>query len=98
MAVTYLLLNLVFIVAVCVLVRIKPRRPSKATLVTLGILVVLTAVFDNIIVGLSIVDYDPGKILGLKVGVAPVEDFMYTILAILLVPALWSKLGAIHDK
>lgn len=45
-------------------------------------LFVLTAVFDNLIVGLSIVDYDPAKILGIHIGVAPVEDFMYALLAV----------------
>jgi lycopene cyclase domain-containing protein len=69
------------------------RRPSIAIAVTLGILLVLTAVFDNIIIALSIVGYDPAKILNIYVGSAPIEDFMYAILAVMLVPAIWRKLG-----
>lgn len=90
---TYLGLNILFIVVILLLLKIQPRRPSKALLVTLCLLVVLTLIFDNVIVGLSIVGYDPSKILGVKLGVAPIEDFMYAVLAVVLVPALWHILG-----
>lgn len=98
MVATYLLLNILFIAIVCLIARVAPRRPSKALIVTFVILMVLTAIFDNLIVGLSIVDYDPTKILGIKIGVAPIEDFMYAVLAVLLVPVLWHKLGGTHAK
>ena len=93
---TYLILNLLFILAVYFVARIKLRKPSKAILVTLIVLITLTAVFDNVIVGLSIVDYDPSKILGIYVGYAPIEDFMYAVLAVMLVPIVWRKLGTRH--
>lgn len=93
---TYLILNLVFMAAVYAATYAGFRKPSPAILVTLLALLVLTAVFDNVIVGLSIVGYDPAKILGVYVGVAPVEDFMYAILAVMLVPAVWRRLGAKH--
>jgi len=93
---TYLILNLVFIALACLFAGVKARRPRRALLVTLVVLFVLTAVFDNLIVGLSIVDYDPAKILGIHIGVAPVEDFMYALLAVILVPAIWHKLEKRH--
>lgn len=93
---TYLILNILFIVGVCLLGKVKPRRPSKAFLVTLLALLLLTVLFDNVIVGLSIVDYDPQKILGIKLLHAPVEDFMYAILAVILVPLLWRRIGDKH--
>ena len=37
--------------------------------------------------------YDPAKILGVRIGVAPVEDFSYAIVAALALPALWVLLG-----
>ena len=69
---------------------IKLNLPSLAWWLTLVVLIILTAVFDNLIIMLSIVDYDPSKILGLKVMNAPIEDFMYTLLAVIMVPAFWS--------
>lgn len=71
-------------------------KPGKAIAVTLIILLVLTAVFDNVIVGLSIVGYDSEKILGAYIGYAPIEDFMYAVLAVLIVPAIWHILGTKH--
>ena len=93
---TYVVLNILFMAVVLLLLKIKPRRPSKAFLLTLCVLLVLTLVFDNVIVGLSIVGYDPSKILGIKLGVAPIEDFMYAVLAVVLVPTLWHILGRHH--
>lgn len=90
---TYLVLNLVFMVIVGLIAGVRARRPSRALMVTCAALLLLTAVFDNVIVGLSIVDYDPAKILGLKIGYAPIEDFMYAIFAVILVPVLWKKVG-----
>lgn len=98
MVATYLLLNILFIAAVCLIARIRPRKPGKALTATFIILMALTAVFDNLIVGMSIVGYDPGKILGIKLGVAPIEDFMYAVLAVLLVPVIWHRLGRTHAK
>jgi len=86
---TYLLVNLVFIAAAIVAFRIRLRRPSKVVLLLLGILLVLTAVFDSMIVGFGMVAYDPTKNLGILVGTAPIEDFFYAILATMLVPVVW---------
>lgn len=94
---TYLLLDLAFLVPV-VLVAVAAlvvRRPPRGRAVALAavILLVMTVVFDNVIVGLGIVAYDPARILGIRMPIAPVEDLSYTIAAVLLLPALWSLLG-----
>jgi len=76
-------------------VLVRPlSRISKSTLafLTLGTLV-LSLVFDNIIVGLGIVAYDGQKILGLRLPVAPIEDFAYSLIAVAVVPVLWLALG-----
>jgi len=78
----------VSVVALVVLAR-RGRRVLLAALVGLAVLVALTAVFDNVIVGTGIVAYDGSKILGLRIGVAPVEDFSYAVAAALALPALW---------
>ncbi len=49
----------------------------------------LTAIFDNAIIGLGLVAYDRDLISGVMVGVAPLEDFAYTLAALMIVPALW---------
>ncbi|GIG30700.1 lycopene cyclase domain-containing protein [Cellulomonas marina] len=98
---TYALVNTPFLLLAAVVVvlaersrrRDGRRHPVRATAVTLVVLVLLTAVFDNVLVGLSIVAYDPTLISGLRVGVAPVEDFAYTVAAVALLPAVWELAG-----
>jgi lycopene cyclase domain-containing protein len=82
----------VSVVALVVLAR-AGRRVLVPALVALAALVALTAVFDNVIVGSGIVAYDPARILGLRLGVAPIEDFSYCVVAALALPALWVLLG-----
>jgi lycopene cyclase domain-containing protein len=93
---TYWLLNLVLlaIVAVVALAAIAAHRAPRWRIVGLAAipLVILTAVFDNVLVGAGIVAYDPSRISGVRVGFAPVEDFAYAIAAVVLLPCLWSLL------
>jgi lycopene cyclase domain-containing protein len=66
------------------------RRIALVTgLVAGAVLLVMTLVFDNVIVTLRIVAYDPALISGAKIGAIPVEDFAYSIAAIVLLPSLW---------
>jgi lycopene cyclase domain-containing protein len=60
-------------------------------LTLLGVLI-LTAVFDNVLVSVGIVGYDTARISGAFIGVAPIEDFSYAIAAVLLLPSLWRLL------
>jgi len=91
--VTYLLLNLPFLGAVAlvaVAAGVSRRSPRWRAVGFAAIpLVILTAVFDNIIVGTGVVAYDPDRISGLRLGVMPVEDFAYAIAAVVLLPSLW---------
>jgi lycopene cyclase domain-containing protein len=95
---TYVIVNIIFIAIVLLLLRERPGRPSRASLITLAILLALTAVFDSIIVGLSIVGYDASKIIGLYIGNAPIEDFFYAVLAVIVVPTLWQKIWYTHAR
>lgn len=93
---TYWALNAVFLgfVAVIALIAIVARRSPSWRGIGLAAIVVLllTAVFDNVLVGTGIVGYDPALISGAKIGVAPLEDFAYAIAALVLLPSLWSLL------
>lgn len=97
---TYLALNLIFILVTTSSIAAITgwHWIGKAFWATLLLLLILTAVFDNLIVGLSIVGYDTAKILQIYIGKAPIEDFMYTILAVVLVPAMWRLFGANHGR
>lgn len=95
---TYVALNVVFLVVV--LTVLKWRRLlvwNRSAIVTLLILIVCTAVFDSLIIAAGIVDYDTTKILGIYIGTAPIEDFMYALLAAVIVPALWKGFG-LYDR
>ena len=102
---TYWALNAVFLVpAAAVLVLALMRRTTtttadgrKGVLAALGItavvLLLLTAVFDNVMIAAGLFWYNPERISGAFIGRAPLEDFAYTVAAVLLLPALWMLLG-----
>ena len=87
---TYTLLNLVFIgiAAIFFMAVVRPKHWSLFGL-TLIPMLVLTAIFDNAIIASEIVAYDSSKLSGLTIGIAPIEDFAYTVAAVLLVPSIW---------
>ena len=88
---TYLILNVVFLAVILVVLAVlKKFRWSLAMTWTMVILLVATAIFDSIIVGVGIVAYDEAKILGVRIGEAPIEDFFYAILAGVIIPTIWN--------
>lgn len=95
---SYMLLSLamliptVVVTAVCAVVSYRDgqlRAWAIPTAITCGILLVLTAVFDNAIIQSGLVAYDENTIWGVKIGAAPIEDFAYTLTAGLMGPSLW---------
>jgi lycopene cyclase domain-containing protein len=96
---TYLAVNTVFLILAALVAGVALwRRPASRRLVVpagLALLAVLllTAVFDSIMIGVGLVAYDSALISGLFVGLAPIEDFAYPVAAALLLPAVWSLLG-----
>ncbi len=90
---TYLLINCLFVIVTFVLFRIKLVKPSRRWWIVLIALLVLTAVFDSMLVYFEFIDYAPDKILGLSIGYAPIEDFFYAAYAAILVPFIWNKIG-----
>lgn len=93
---TYWALNAIFlaVVAVVAIVAIAVRRAPRwlALLLAAGILLILTAIFDNVMIGIGLVGYDRALISGVFIGRAPLEDFAYTVAAIVLLPSLWTLL------
>ena len=91
---TYGDMNLIFLVIAGIATWvIKSRFRCFTTPIVLLPMLILTAVFDNLIILAGIVDYDTTKLLGIYVGVVPIEDFAYTVVAVLLVPAIWKAVS-----
>ena len=94
---TYWALNSFFLLAVATvaILSLATRRTPRwlALLIAGGILILFTAVFDNIMIGVGLVGYDRTHISGVFIGIAPVEDFAYAIAAAVLLPCLWSLFG-----
>ncbi len=90
---TYLALNLTFMFIAFVTLNLVSRKsPWRAIGFTMLWMLLVTLVFDNIIIGLEIVGYDKTKISGILLGLAPIEDFAYTVVAVLAVSIIWTKL------
>jgi lycopene cyclase domain-containing protein len=53
-------------------------------------MLIMTLVFDNLIIGFGIVDYDFSKTSGIRLFFAPIEDFAYTLVALVLVPSIFN--------
>ena len=86
----YLDLNLIFLAVSFFALFLVPKNRWPAYLIGMLPMILITAVFDNLIVSTGIVGYDASKISGIMVGAAPIEDFAYTIAAVLIVPSVWS--------
>ncbi|MBC7708181.1 lycopene cyclase domain-containing protein [Polaromonas sp.] len=94
----YLLLNIVVLALIGGYVLWRGRNKlSNKIFAVMAVLLLMTAVFDSVIIALNLVDYDTSHILGVYIGKAPIEDFAYTIAAAVLVPLLWEQ-GAKHEK
>jgi lycopene cyclase domain-containing protein len=93
---TYWALNAIFlaVVAVVGIAALVTRRAPRwlSALISLGILLVFTAIFDNVLIALGFVGYDRALISGIFIGRAPLEDFAYTVAAVVLLPSLWTLL------
>lgn len=93
---TYTLLNVVFllVVAIVAIAAIVVRRAPRWRAAGLAavLLLALTAIFDNVIIGTGLVAYDDSLIIGVRIGLAPIEDFAYTVAALVLLPAVWELL------
>ncbi len=96
---TYAELNLLFLIPVAALLFfLRYLVRWRKLCFTVAALVVLTAVFDNFIVGSGIVAYNPETLSGAFIGFAPIEDFAYTLVAAVLIPLTWWWLGSRQDQ
>ena len=90
---TYPLIVLPFLVVTAVVTALSARRPGSgrrmgASAVTAAALLVLTAVFDNVMIASGLFTYPAEHLSGLRIGLAPIEDFAYPLCAAFGVPAV----------
>ncbi|WP_349897831.1 lycopene cyclase domain-containing protein [Parafrigoribacterium soli] len=95
----YAVLSIIFLAgAAVVLVLALALQPHRRALlrrwwlpvaVSGVVVLVLTAVFDNVMISAGLVAYDPRVNSGLAIGSAPLEDFTYPLAGLMLLPALW---------
>ncbi len=88
---TYWILNSYFLAALVLLYIVSGAwRKFALHLHTFAALLIGTAIFDNAIIGFGLVAYDETKISGIKIGLAPIEDFAYSIAVVLLATSVAS--------
>jgi lycopene cyclase domain-containing protein len=90
----YLLIDLAVCAVLAAWYMFRPvHLARKRLLLVLAAMLLLTVLFDNLIIAAGIVAYDIAKILGVYLAKAPVEDFFYAIVAAAMVPYLWTRFG-----
>lgn len=95
---TYPLIVLVFAAVTAAVVLATARRPEfgrrmAASGIAAAVLLALTAVFDNLMIAAGLFTYPPEHLSGLRIGLAPLEDFSYAVCAAFLVPAVYTLLA-----
>lgn len=94
---TYPLIVLPFVLVTAVVTAISARRPGfgrrmRASVACAIALFALTAVFDNVMIALDLFTYPAEHLSGIRIGLAPIEDFSYPLCAAFGVPAVLSLL------
>lgn len=100
---TYLLMSIPFLAVAVVVFLVGAARARRqgdgrqyvaswgiATAVLLG----LTVVFDNVMIGAGLFDFGEHGITGIRLGLMPIEDLLYPIAGALLLAGVWQLLGA----
>lgn len=97
---SYTILALIGIVATAIaylVARAKAAQVGKQTLplaLPMAWLALITLVADNLMIGAGLYSYQHNSILGIYVGLMPLEDFSYPVITSLLVAAL----GGARDR
>lgn len=71
-----------------------PTRLAAVTGLTALVLVVLTVVFDSLMVAADLFRYDESALLGVRVWRAPLEDLAWPLATALVLPSLGALLEA----
>lgn len=100
---TYPLITLPFLAVTAIVVALTARRPGfgrrmAASGLAAVVLLLLTAVFDNVMIAADLFTYPEQHLSGIRIGLAPIEDFTYPLCAAFLVPAVFLLLTPRHER
>ncbi|RWR19143.1 lycopene cyclase domain-containing protein [Agrococcus lahaulensis] len=70
----------------------RDRRGWAALAIAAVVVMALTVVFDSLMIAADLFRFDDALLLGVRLGLAPIEDLGYALIALLLVAALWRLL------
>lgn len=94
---TYLALAALVVVPAAVVAVLAGRRGGSrwwtTTALTIAVLILLTIVFDSLMIYADLFRYDEAHLAGVFLLLAPIEDLAWPVVAGLLLPALWELLG-----
>lgn len=90
---TYALIVIPFVLLTIIVTAASAGRPGFAARLAwssaaAAVLIVLTAVFDNAMIAAGLFTYPDEHLSGLRIGLAPIEDFAYPLCAAFLIPAV----------
>lgn len=99
---TYPLLVLPFLLITAIVTLATVRHPHfgrrmLVSALSAVILFALTAVFDNVMIAAGLFTYPEEHLIGVRVGLAPLEDFAYPLSAAYLLPAVATLLARKPD-
>ena len=95
LAVCFLAAAALVLVAAAVLRR-PDRRWWLATAATALALVLLTVIFDNLMIAADLFRFDEAQLCGIRIGLAPLEDLAWPVAAAATLPALTLLLDLDH--
>ena len=89
----------VLLVTVLAAVRRRPGlRWWLTTAVTIAVLLVLTIVFDSLMIAADLFRYAEEDLLGVRILLTPLEDLAWPLAAGLLLPSLWLLLTPEEER
>ena len=89
----------VLLVTVLAVVRCRPGpRWWLTTAVTIAVLLVLTVVFDSLMIAADLFRYAEEDLLGVRILLTPLEDLAWPLAAGLLLPSLWLMLTPEEER
>lgn len=100
---TYPLITLPFLAFTTLVVLLTLKRPAfgrrmAASAVTAVALIALTAAFDNLMIATDLFSYPEQHLCGIRIGLAPIEDFAYSVCAAFLLPAIFTLLTPRRER
>ncbi|NMA77797.1 MAG: lycopene cyclase domain-containing protein [Actinomycetales bacterium] len=92
------LIGPMLITALAVTLRRPGRRWWAITAGTIAALLVMTAVFDSLMIAADLFRFDQSQLLGPRIGLAPIEDLAWPLAAGLLLPSAWLLLTPERER